>query len=63
MGALVVVNPDEAIKADRTVRVTRCGRSCLGRRTLNLTNVFAAQLVGLREVDDRTCWLASWILT
>jgi len=26
---------------DRTVRVTRCGRICLGRRKINLSSVFA----------------------
>jgi putative transposase len=45
---------------DRTVRVTRCGRICLGRRKINLSNVFAGQLVGLREVDDRI-WLVSFL--
>jgi len=28
---------------DRTVRVTRCGRICLGRRKINLSNVFAGR--------------------
>jgi putative transposase len=45
---------------DRTVRVTRCGRICLGRRKINLSNVFAGQLVGIREVDDRI-WLVSFL--
>ena len=45
---------------DRTVRVTRCGRICLGRRKINLSSVFAGQLVGLREVDDRI-WLVSFL--
>ncbi|TFG80903.1 MAG: IS481 family transposase [Chromatiales bacterium] len=45
---------------DRTVRVTRCGRICLGRRKINLSNVFAGQVVGLREVDDRI-WLVSFL--
>jgi putative transposase len=45
---------------DRTVRVTRCGRICIGRRKINLSHVFAGQLVGLREVDDRI-WLVSFL--
>tara|TARA_R110002049_G_scaffold165815_1_gene331702 strand:+ start:4212 stop:5135 length:924 start_codon:yes stop_codon:yes gene_type:complete len=42
---------------DRTVRVTRCGRICIGHRKVNLSTVFAGQVVGIREVDDRI-WLA-----
>jgi len=45
---------------DRIVRVTRCGRICLGRRKINLSTVFAGQIVGLREVDDRI-WLVSFL--
>lgn len=45
---------------DRTVRVTRCGRICLGKRKINLSQVFAGQLVGIREVDDRI-WLVSFL--
>jgi putative transposase len=42
---------------DRTVRVTRCGRICIGHRKVNLSTVFAGQVVGIREVDDKI-WLA-----
>lgn len=45
---------------DRTVRVTRCGRICLGKRKINLSTVFAGQLVGIREVEDRI-WLVSFL--
>lgn len=45
---------------DRVVRVTRCGRICLGRRKINLSVVFAGQLVGLREVEDQV-WLVSFL--
>ena len=45
---------------DRTVRVTRCGRICLGNRKINLSTVFAGQLVGIREVEDRI-WLVSFL--
>ena len=45
---------------DRAIRVTQCGRLCVGRRKFNLSNVFAGQTVGIREVADRTC-LVSFI--
>ena len=45
---------------DRTVRVTRCGRICIGRRKINLSTVFAGQRVGIREIDDQI-WLVSFL--
>ena len=45
---------------DRTVRVTRCGRICIGKRKINLSTVFAGQTVGLRQVDDQI-WLVSFL--
>ena len=45
---------------DRTVRVTQCGRICIGRRKINLSAVFAGQTVGIREVSDRI-WLVSFM--
>jgi putative transposase len=45
---------------DRTVRVTRCGRICIGKRKINLSQVFAGQCVGLREVDEQI-WLVSFM--
>ena len=45
---------------DRTVRVTRCGRLCVGRLKVNLSTVFAGQLVGIREVEDQV-WLVSFL--
>ncbi|WP_297588010.1 integrase core domain-containing protein [Roseibium sp.] len=45
---------------DRTVRVTRCGRICIGKRKINLSQVFAGQILGLREVDDEI-WLVSFL--
>jgi putative transposase len=42
------------------VRVTRCGRICIGKRKINLSTVFAGQIVGLREVDDQI-WLVSFL--
>lgn len=45
---------------DREVRVTRCGRVCIGRRKISLSKVFAGQMVGLREVAD-DMWLVSFM--
>jgi putative transposase len=45
---------------DRTVRVTRCGRICIGTRKINLSKVFAGQCVGIREVDEQI-WLVSFL--
>jgi putative transposase len=45
---------------DRTVRVTRCGRICIGKRKINLSTVFAGQLVGVREMEDQI-WLVSFL--
>jgi putative transposase len=45
---------------DRTVRVTRCGRICIGKRKINLSLVFAGQCVGIREVDEQI-WLVSFM--
>ena len=45
---------------DRTVRVTRCGRICVGKRKINLSQVFAGQMLGLREVEDQV-WLVSFL--
>ncbi len=45
---------------DRTIRVTRCGRICIGKRKINLSTVFAGQLVGIREVEDQI-WLVSFL--
>jgi putative transposase len=45
---------------DRTIRVTRCGRICIGKRKVNLSTVFAGQCVGIREVADKI-WLVSFM--
>ncbi len=45
---------------DRVVRVTRCGRICIGRRKINLSAVFAGQTVGIREVSNQI-WLVSFM--
>ena len=45
---------------DRTVNVTNCGRICIGKNKINLSQVFYGQSVGLKQVDDVT-WLVSFI--
>ena len=40
--------------------MTRCGRICFGRLKVNLSNVFAGQLVGIREVEEQA-WLVSFL--
>ena len=45
---------------DRAIRVTQCGRICIGRRKINLSAVFAGQIVGIREVADKI-WLVSFM--
>ena len=45
---------------DKTVRVTECGRICMGSRKINLSVVFAGQIVGIREVSDKI-WLVSFM--
>ena len=59
--ARVYVPPDEPEYPyhDRSIRVTRCGRICIGHRKINLSSVFAGQMVGIREVADQI-WLVSF---
>jgi putative transposase len=45
---------------DKTVTITTCGRICQKRRKINLSQVFASQTVGIRQVDDHL-WLASFM--
>jgi transposase InsO family protein len=45
---------------DRSVRVTDCGRICVGKRKINLSTVFAGQTVGIREEADGI-WLVSFL--
>ena len=42
------------------IRVTRCGRICIGSRKINLSIVFAGQIVGIREVDHQI-WQVSFL--
>lgn len=45
---------------DKTVRVTRCGRICIGKRKIYLSLAFAGQIVGIREVENQI-WLVSFL--
>jgi transposase InsO family protein len=45
---------------DRTVRVTNCGRICLGKRKISLSRAMANQTVGIREVSEKI-WLVSFM--
>lgn len=45
---------------ERTIRVTQCGRICIGNRKIQLSAVFAGQMVGIREVADKI-WLVSFM--
>jgi len=45
---------------DKSVRVTKCGRICMGHRKINLSIIFAGQVVGVREVADKI-WLVSFM--
>lgn len=45
---------------DRDVLVTACGRICLHRKRVNLSQVFADQRVGIKEVDEGI-WIVSFM--
>lgn len=45
---------------DRTIRVTQCGRLCIGQRKISFSNVFGGQYVGIREVAN-DIWLVSFM--
>jgi putative transposase len=45
---------------DKTVTVTTCGRICFNRQKINLSQVFAGQKVGIKQVDERI-WLATFM--
>ena len=45
---------------DRAIRVTSCGRICIGRRKINLSTAFAGQTVGVKELEDQI-WLVSFL--
>jgi putative transposase len=45
---------------DKIVTVTTCGRICFNRQKINLSQVFAGQNVGIKQIDERI-WLASFM--
>ncbi len=45
---------------DKSIRVTQCGRICIGSRKINLSSVFAGQNIGITEVSDKI-WLVSFM--
>ena len=45
---------------DHTIAVTRCGRVCFNGQTVNLSQVFAGQNVGVTHVAERT-WLVTFV--
>jgi putative transposase len=45
---------------DWTATVTHCGRICFKKRKVNLSQVFAGQNVGVKQVDERL-WLVSFM--
>jgi putative transposase len=45
---------------DRTVTVTRCGRICMGALKINLSQAFAGQKVGVKQVEEKI-WLVSFM--
>lgn len=45
---------------DKTVLVTSCGRICIKQKKIHLSQVFARQAVGIKEVNDGI-WLVSFM--
>ena len=45
---------------DKSVIVTTCGRICFNTRKINLSQVFAGQRVGIKQVEERL-WLVSFM--
>ena len=45
---------------DRTAIVTTCGRICIYRKKINISTVFAGQMLGIKEVDEGI-WLVSFM--
>jgi putative transposase len=45
---------------DRTITVSNCGRTCIGRRKMNLSTVFAGENVRIEQVSEKV-WLVSLV--
>jgi putative transposase len=45
---------------DKSIIVTTCGRVCFNNRKINLSQVFAGQMVGVKQVEERL-WLVTFM--
>lgn len=45
---------------DRDITVTACGRICMHRKKINISQVLAGQKLGIKEVDSQI-WLISFM--
>ena len=45
---------------DRTVTVTHCGRICIKKRKINLSQALSGQNIGIKEIDDKI-WLVTFM--
>ena len=45
---------------ERVIRVTQCGRICIGRRKIHFSTMFAGQYLGVREIADEV-WLVRFM--
>lgn len=52
--------PVEYPMHDRVILVTSCGRICIKKLKINLSQVFAGQAVGIKEVNDKI-WLVTFM--
>lgn len=54
------ISPIDYPLHDRSIEVTSCGRICIGKMKINLSQVFAGQKMGLKEVSDGV-WLVTFM--
>lgn len=52
--------PVEYPMHDRVILITACGRICIKKLKINLSQVFAGQAVGIKEVNDKI-WLVTFM--
>jgi putative transposase len=46
--------------ADKTITVTNCGRICMGKKKINLSQVFAGQKLGITQTEENI-WLVTFM--
>lgn len=46
--------------ADKTITVTHCGRICMGKKKINLSQVFAGQTLGVTQTEENI-WLVTFM--